>query len=108
MINNPIQFICESLEPFPCVVDTYEYIKVADIMLVNVDERADQLRIELSGEHSDYFIIDNLKLYIKGSVLDFNEPQQTYTVSVSLLDSATSNIIVTRTHSVCAFPCECD
>lgn len=107
MINNTIEFSCPYLPPYPCTFQTLQYIKVADIVLENFDIRSDKYIIELSGSDSEYFLIDNLVLYIKGEVLDFNQPDKTYSVSVKLIDASNSTVVVVRNHSVCVFPCEC-
>lgn len=103
LINNDITFTCGE-----CSFTKPQYIKVADILLENFDTRCDQYVLMLTGPDKEYFLLDDLKLYIQSDVLSFNSPVKTYSVSVVLFNAKTSNVIVTINHNVCIFPCECE
>lgn len=107
LINDNVTYTCNNSDP-PCSFTRFRYIKVADIILDNFDTRCDRYSIRLSGPDKSFFVIDDLKLYIKSEVLDFDMIQKTYSVSVILINSNTSETVVTRNHSVCVFPCDCD
>jgi hypothetical protein len=107
LINDNVTYTCNNSDP-PCSFTRFRYIKVADIILDNFDTRCNRYSIRLSGPDKGFFVLDDLKLYIKSEVLDFDMIQKTYSVSVVLINSNTSETIVTRNHSVCVFPCNCD
>jgi hypothetical protein len=106
LINDNVTYTCNLSNP-PCSFTRPRYIKVADIVLENFDIRCDQYAIRLSGSDKSFFVLDDLKLYIKSEVLDFTMSTKRYSVSVTLINSTTSSIIITRNHSVCVFPCVC-
>jgi hypothetical protein len=56
----------------------------------------------------NYFKVIKSKLYIDGSVLDFNMPSGNYSVQIDLIDLEDDSIIVSRNHTVYVEPCECD
>lgn len=88
-----------------CIIDTSKYIRVADI---DIDySRCKKYRLTLSGSDKNSFFIHNFKLYIKGEVLDFDQPTKCYDVTIELRNSDTLNIIDTVNHSVCVDPCIC-
>jgi len=106
LINDNVTYTCSISNP-PCSFTRPRYIKVADIVLENFDIRCDQYAIRLSGSDKSFFVLDDLKLYIKSEVLDFNRTYKKYSVSVVLINSTTSSIIITRNHNICIFPCSC-
>lgn len=103
LVNDDVTFTCG-----PCSFTKPRYIKVADILLENFDARCDQYSIVLSGADRGFFVVDDLKLYIRSEVLSFNSPVKTYSISVVLINAKTSNTIATINHNVCIFPCECE
>jgi hypothetical protein len=56
----------------------------------------------------DLFIIQNNKLYINSEVLDFTMPTGNYSVTIKMVDIETNNVLISRTHSVLAIPCDCN
>lgn len=103
LVNDNVTFTCGE-----CSFTKPQYIKIADILLENFDARCDQYSIRLSGPDRSFFIVDDFKLYIRSDVLSFNSPVKTYSVSILLINSKTSNTVTTVNHNVCIFPCECE
>lgn len=105
LINNKVTYRCRG-EP-KVSFTRRRFIRVGTISLQNFDFRCDQYKLVLSGPDRRFFILHDLKLYIRSNVMNFNMPEKTYNVTISLIDSKTSNLLITRNHSVCVFPCEC-
>lgn len=89
-----------------CVINFLKYIEVGSI---TVDSKICSLyKLKLSGQHKDLFVINNLKLYILGSVLDFDQPSQQYNVTVNLVNPINFDIIDYIDHTVIVDnTCEC-
>jgi hypothetical protein len=107
LINSILEFICSFFPPYPCVLQTEKYIRVADIVVQNLNQRCNRYKVEMSGPDAEYFVLSDNKLYIMGEVLDFNMPNRSYEVVISLINLETSQVVITRTHTVCVEPCEC-
>lgn len=106
--NDSITSSCESnyYENNSCTINFLKYIEVATITL---DAKICSIyKLQLSGQDKDYFVINNLKLYILGSVLDFDQPSQEYNVTINLVNPLNFEIIDYINHTVVVDnTCEC-